>query len=231
MVGRGDVHGLVERLLRAPGEAQRELRAALTRLSEVSASERATWFDAALGCLNHPHPRVGAQLALLCGAMIEDDQPPERLAAALKEPLRSVAVAARRFHELARRTPPSEDEGVDDVTEIGRRRFTPADLARLTARDEPGANAYFSLETWYLPVVAAWTRRPRYLRRAQLDSALIEDFRALEWSGGAYWISILLEASFETPLIVIVPELGEVYRVELDGVSAGRRGAIRIGGG
>jgi len=203
-------------------QARPALVEALNRLRGLSAENRAAWFSALVKKVDQPDPQLGAYLALLCGALIEDELPPELLAEVLRAPLGRALAAAGRFVELTRAFPehgPARDaDEEDELVHLGRRSLPRSALNELVIEEPAGARAFFSLETWYLPVVAAWSRVPRHLKAAQEDVGFMHHLGALDRAGGAYWMSILLGAAIDQPLVILVPELNEAYSLRIDGV-------------
>jgi len=95
-----------------------------------------------------------------------------------------------------------------------------AELRKLSARDRAATVAWQSMNTWYRPAVAAWTRAPHVLREVHRNSALRAAVNKL---GGdtstSHWLSQLLAALVDATLLIRFPELGEAWTLVADGVT------------
>lgn len=163
------------------------------------------------------HPELGAQLATLGGAIVEmGGVSAGPFARALAVPVRAVLASARRFLESVAAAPADDS---DDAADLGVNRISARDLLAIEARDPHAVASFQSLETWYRPVVAAWSRDVDALREAQSDAALRGDVLALGGvSEGTAWLSMLLNTLVDAPLVLLVPELHEAYSITATGV-------------
>ena len=174
------------------------------------------------------NPNVAAHLALGGGALVENGAPAALLGRALVAPLRRALVDATRVLEAVDAMPEIEvdhDEGGEHdhgtgVVVIAGKHVATASLHELALRDRAATRAWRSLEMWYRPAVAAWTRGPDVLREVQLDGELR---RAVATLGGAtetsLWLSQLLAAVFDARFVARFPELGESWTFLADGVT------------
>jgi len=231
------------------------------------------------------HPQVGAHIALMGGALVENGASPVGIGRAIVAPvLRALTDAARMFaharehghqhgaeegdeehdhgghshdqedadhdhahshshshsHENDNENDNDNDNDGDHVhvhdndngddnghadddhshsLEIGGWALSDDDLRTIAAKDVAAVRAWFSLEMWYRPAVACWSRDRSLLREVQgnraLRDALARIGRATETS---HWLSVLIETLVAAPLVVLVPELGEAWRMTADGV-------------
>lgn len=168
----------------------------LGRSDALSARER----DAALSSLGRlitgDDPRLAAHAALVGGALIEHGASAAALVELIEEPLeRWLAQAVDEAEAMLEAA--EEDEA---------------------ALDAPGP-ALASLDVWYRPAVAAWTRAPDRLRRSAARPGLR---RALDelWQGstGAFWMWLLMSATRGERFVVLVPANRTAYAMTLDGV-------------
>ena len=162
-------------------------------------------------------PLAAAQLALLGGALIEGDHAADVLAGALRDPLVSAMRLAARFLECmqaaADNDPPGEDDDLDDLGLV-----TVATAAGLAEADPDGHAALASLEIWYRPVVACWSRVDGAIARARDDVELMTLLLALEARTATSWIATLCFALRRDPFVVLIPELDEAFSLRVDGV-------------
>lgn len=103
--------------------------------------------------------------------------------------------------------------------EIGGWALSDDDLQRIAAKDVEAVRAWFSLEMWYRPAVACWSRDRGMLREIQSTPGLRVAIATLgRETDTSYWLSILIETLVKAPVIVLVPELEEAWSMTLDGV-------------
>lgn len=97
--------------------------------------------------------------------------------------------------------------------------LTDEELETIAARDVAAVRAWASLEMWYRPAVASWSRDLSVLRDVQARSTLRSAIEAL---GGetatTHWLSVLLATVASAPFVVLVPELQEAWAFTADGV-------------
>jgi len=92
-------------------------------------------------------------------------------------------------------------------------------LLGLAEEDPDGHAALVSLDTWYRPVVAGWTRHEAALREAQADVVLMERLAALDGAVlGTTWLNTLCHALSDAPLVLLFPELREAWTLRASGV-------------
>lgn len=143
-------------------------------------------------------PELAARAALVAGALVESGASAALLAELVIEPIeRWLAEAAREAQELA----DAAERGTDAV-------------------DDPlSGPALTSLDTWYRPAVAAWTRAPGVLTDAAARPRLREGLDELrEGSKGAFWMWMLMSATRGERFVVLVPADRTAYAMTLDGV-------------
>ena len=102
---------------------------------------------------------------------------------------------------------------------VGRKAVTREILDAIADKDLVAVQAWFSLDIWYRPAVATWTREPAVLHEAQrsqsLRAALARLGSATETS---HWLSLLIETVFAAPFVLLFPETAEAWRLTADGV-------------
>jgi hypothetical protein len=102
---------------------------------------------------------------------------------------------------------------------IGSKAVTREILDGIAEKDLVAVQAWFSMDIWYRPAVATWTRDPAVLREAQRSQTL---HAALDKLGSAtetsHWLSLLVETVFDARFVVLFPELGEAWQLTADGV-------------
>lgn len=199
-----------------PQGAGRVMSELFEELRSASPEGRAAALVAVAGRLGTAQPVLAAHLATLGGAIVEMDVPAAPLARALVAPVRGALASGRRFLERIARATTSEEP---DAIAIGPARIARRELASIEAEDPAAIEAFFSLETWYLPAVASWTRDVDTLREVQHDPAIRADVEAIGgMSEGTHWLSLILTTLVDAPLIFLVPELGEAYSLTATGV-------------
>jgi hypothetical protein len=212
------------------GAAQEALVGLLDALKAGSPADRSAAVAAIAARVGHQDPHVGSYLGLLGGALLEAGAPAQPLALALCESLRRVVAAASRFLVLARQfavlgeDPPADDDADppadgDGVIEIGDLRLPASALDALATTDWFAARSFFSLEIWYRPAAAAWTRHLATLRDRQADREFCDGVAAIGGaSSGGHWLGLLLGTAIDAPLVILLPELGEAYGLIMNGV-------------
>lgn len=102
--------GQIEALFAADeaGGAMTALAGLVSEVASTPAEERAVALEQIAARIGHPDPRVGARLALACGALVESEISPAPLARALAEPLGRALSTARRFVDQIAVLPESE---------------------------------------------------------------------------------------------------------------------------
>ena len=172
-----------------------------------------TWVVERVG---HPNPEFGAHIAVVGGALVERGASAARLGQALVAPLEASLVNARRLLERAATL---ADEPGDDAIPVGARQLSPATLRAIADDDVDAVNGWISLETWFRPAVAAWTRAPEVLREVQANATVRAAVAALAGATATtHWLSQLIETVFAAPFVVLVPELDEAWTFRADGV-------------
>jgi hypothetical protein len=196
--------------------AQTLLADLVGKVSLEPVPERASVVESIANRLGRLHPQVAAHLALGAGALVESGVSAAVLGHAMLDPLERILAEASRFIDHLEAVEDSSDEG---AVPIGRRTIARADIDAIADDDYRSVASFFSLETWYRPAVAAWTRdraslvefgkRPR-MRKALSDLGDSND--------GSFWLSILIDATVEERFVFLFPELDEAYEAVLDGV-------------
>ncbi|MBA3461527.1 MAG: hypothetical protein H0T46_16315 [Deltaproteobacteria bacterium] len=112
-----------------------------------------------------------------------------------------------------------DDDDHDHAVEIFGFALGEDDLKAIAAKDVAAVRAWFSLEMWYRPAVACWTRDLTVLREVQANQELRDAIGVLgHESPTPHWLSVLIETLADAPMIVLVPELGEAWSFTADGV-------------
>jgi hypothetical protein len=103
--------------------------------------------------------------------------------------------------------------------EIGGFALSDENIRAIAAEDVAAVQAWFSLDMWYRPAVACWTRDPAVLREVQANRELRAAIKGIgRETQTSYWLSILIESLDDSPLIVLIPELGEAWTMTAKGV-------------
>jgi hypothetical protein len=182
--------------------------------------------------VDHADPRVGAKLAIAGGALVEYGADPTALARAIVAPLERSLINAKRFVDLAKAEPDLESEddesasagpeaGEDEAyLEVDGRALSQETVDRLARKAFDSLIAFMSLETWYRPAAATWSRDTTVLKQQQDSDRFMRALSALgSASIGTHWLSILLGSAMDTRLIVFVPEVEEAWSLHVDGIS------------
>ena len=220
--------GLVERLDAAIARFDRgheywqaasdEMTAIVREASTAAPAVHESLTAALAARFDHEHPVLGAHLALLAGALVETGIRLGSVGSALLVPLERTLVAAQRFVELANEHAGDGDGDPKRGLFVGDKYLSEASLAALSSRDVEAVRAFESLQTWYRPAVALWTRDRATLRRAQAEPTLRAAVEALaKLSQGAFWLATLLDVCIEVPFVVLIPELQEAWELIVDG--------------
>ncbi len=167
--------------------------------------------------IDHDDPRIGAYLALAGGALVESGAPAREIGRAIVAPVTHACEAARRFVARVGELP---DEPGDDAIEVGDRSISRATLDAIGATDREAVIAWFSLDHWYRPAVACWTRDVGVLLEVQRDRELRAAVAALgSATSTSHWLSLLLETVLDARFVVLFPELREAWSFIADGVN------------
>jgi len=160
------------------------------------------------------HLEAGAALAMAGGSLVEDGASAGPLGRAIIEPIVRSLVAGRRLLDALR------GRYVEDGdVRIGEGEVTEKTMNELTASDAESIVAWRLLDEWYAPAVASWTRDLTVLREAQCDEQLCALVRTIgDATPTTEWLSRLLAAVLDAPFVVLFPEIGEAWRVRIDGV-------------
>ena len=112
-----------------------------------------------------------------------------------------------------------DHDGEEEKVVIGAKLAGKADLDAIAETDLVAVQAWFSLDIWYRPAVATWTREPAVLREVQRNQELRDALKELgSTTETSHWLSLLIETVFEAPFIFLFPETGEAWRLTADGV-------------
>jgi hypothetical protein len=160
------------------------------------------------------HLDAAATLAMAGGTLVEYGAPAGPLGRAIIDPLVRSLIAGRRLLEALR------GRYVEDGdVQIGDGEVTEKTMDELTAADSESVLAWRLLEEWFAPAVVCWTRDVAVLREAQRDEQLCALVRAIgDATPTTMWLSRLLAAVLDAPFVVLFPEIGEAWRVMVDGV-------------
>jgi hypothetical protein len=172
--------------------------------------------------------KAAAHLALGGGALVENGAPAAVLGRALVEPLKRAlgdagrvvdAVAAMAEVQVDHDDEAEHDHG-DDVQVIAGKHVATDELRALARRDPATTIAWASMEMWYRPAVAAWTRAPEVLREVQRDGELRAAVGKLRSeTNTSHWLGQLLPALLDAAVLVRLPEIGETWSFVVDGVT------------
>jgi len=204
------------------GEAFERLPTLFPALHESSRAVRDVTYRFLTKHAAHPHPTLGARFALAAGALVEQDADPAYLAQKIVPPLKRALDAATRLIAAVERLPPSptEVEPSDDTLDVSGRTLDAEMVNLLRSADPEAAAAFESLELWYRPAVASWTRAPAILRALQSDTELAAALKAVrDASDGGRWLYLVSKVAFETSFVALLPEIDEGWAFTVDGVS------------
>jgi hypothetical protein len=200
-----------------------ELAACVDEASAAPVSVRDSMVAALAERLDHEHPGLAAQLALLGGVLVERGVASGPLGAAMLLPLERALEAAQRLVAMVNERhvdPPDEDEPSDpeDGMYVGEHHLSNDEILGLADRDLEAVRAFQSLEIWYRPIAAVATRDRALLGKMQDTPSLCASARAISRScDGAFWIAWVLEISVELPFVILIPELKEAWEMVVDG--------------
>jgi len=208
---------LVDRFAAGDDDAGNEAWLALFHEAERHHAIGVAILDEIIARLAVVPPLAAAQLALLGGALVEGGHAADALARAVRDPLvASMRLAARfvdRVAAAAVDNPPGEDDDLDDLG------LVPVAVAAALAEADPdGHAALASLDIWYRPVVACWSRVDGAIARAHDDVELMDLLQSLERRTATSWITTLCFALRRAPFVVLIPELDEAWSLRVDGV-------------
>jgi hypothetical protein len=112
-----------------------------------------------------------------------------------------------------------EHEGDEARAMIGDKAVDRDTLDTIAAKDLVAVQAWFSLDVWYRPAVATWTRAPAILRELQQSGELRAALAKLgSTTETSHWLSLLVETVFDAGFVVVFPETGEAWTFVADGV-------------
>lgn len=189
----------------------------LDTAASSTAAEQTQVVEELLPTLSEHDAELASYFATLAGTIVEKEADPRGLAAALRQPLLRALRDAKPFVDRIREAPQSS---ADDAEFVGYKKLSRETLAAIRYANPQAAEAYWSLDTWYIPAVATWSRAPDVLAERQADSELTQAITALNgWSLGAHWLQLLLGSTVAEPFILIFPELPVAFEMTLHGVS------------
>lgn len=165
----------------------------------------------------HEQPDLAANLALACGALVEKGAPVEALARAIAKPITHHVQRAAEFVAFAELEAPVKEGELGGLW-LGSHSISQASLEQLHAKHPVLAASFQSLEVWFRPVVALWSRCRSVLNEQRQNTALGEGLKRVSAVSSAHWIRVLLGDTFEDPFIILAPESNAGFEVVLDGV-------------
>lgn len=164
--------------------------------------------SAMISRVGHDHPVIGAHFALVGGGLVQEGAPTGALGRAIVRPFGRAMIDAMRLLDRSADLPDEPDAERSVV--VGDKTLSEATLDVIAAEDEATVRAWRSLDLWYRPAVATWTRDLSVLRDVQRDGpfrhALAPLVRAAD---GMRWVSTLAEALIDDRLVFLFPELEE----------------------
>jgi hypothetical protein len=102
---------------------------------------------------------------------------------------------------------------------IGSKAVTSEILDGIADKDLLAVQAWFSMDIWYRPAVATWTRDTSVLREVQRSASLRAALAELGSNAEtSHWLSLLIETVFDAPFVFLFPETKEAWRVSMTGV-------------
>ena len=201
-----------------PRDALVALSQLVGELTEVSPEAREEALRVIVTRIDHEEPQLGAHLALAAGALVEGGLDARPLARAVVAPLARVLAASKRFVEHAESMPHAGDDL--DGLPVGDKILANESVDAIAEEDHESVAAFFSLDTWYRPAVAALTRDVPTLREAQRDGVFDASLGALQGkSPAAHWLGILRKVLFDGAFVVLFPEIDEGYAFSSWGVA------------
>ena len=195
----------------------RGLSELIEHTSQLPSDEQQVALAIIAAAFHHEQPDLAANLALACGALVERGAPVERLARAIAQPITHHVQRAAEFVALAEAEEPAK-EGEAGGLWLGSYSISQASLEELHAKHPVLAASFQSLEVWFRPVVAMWSRCRPVLNEQRQNTALREGLERVSAVSSAHWIRVLLGDTFEDPFIILAPEANLGFEVILDGV-------------
>jgi hypothetical protein len=111
------------------------------------------------------------------------------------------------------------DDEAEEAVMIGSKAATRDILDAIADEDLVAVQAWFSMDIWYRPAVATWTRDPAILHEVQRRATLRDALGKLgSHTETSHWLSLLIETLDSAPFVILFPELQEAWRFVADGV-------------
>jgi hypothetical protein len=217
MLVREEVGRVAERLEHNDWDGAQERLSLLMQYVATRPEARARAAEALVERIGDHDPRAGAMFALACGALVEQGADVAKLARAIAPPLERALVLAGRFARRAEQLP--DEPELEDGIEVGGRLLSHTRLQTLADRDPEAAAGFLSLDDWYRPAVAAWTRDVEALAGAQGSATLRAAIDAAAACSGVSWLAMLMRVGLGAPCVVLLPEIGEGWSLRLSGVT------------
>lgn len=204
----------------APKLAAERVPALVRRLLDGALADRELAMRKLIAWCQTADSLAGARFAIAGGALVESGVAPTGLGRALIEPIERALVASARFFAAVAVLPSAEEEDATtgDGLYIGQNFYTREALQPIVLADVAAFEAYQSLDIWYRPAVAAWTRDAAVLREAQARSVLGAAAKTMALaSTGAGWLTRILRVCLNEPFVVTIPELDETWELSMSG--------------
>ena len=182
----------------------------------VTPQARSQLYEELTRWVAHERAGLGARFAIQAGALIEAGCDPAPLARAIAQPLTQVFKDAERFVLATQACPEDQSE---EAVRVGHRSISRESVNEVGSQDPAAAEAYFSLEIWYRPAVASFTRSREAMIAAQKNQPFRDALARVRYVSEASWIAVLLDSAIEEPFVFLFPQLGEAYSAVVDGVT------------
>lgn len=171
-----------------------------------------------LAALDAPHAQAGGIAAFLCGTAVEAGGSPEPVARAVLAKLPGLlhaAVAAQseleKLDEL--------DLDADGGTPVGARLLPSDSVQRIVDEYPDAARAFFAIDLFCRPLIAALTRAPPLLRSAEAEAVITTLSAFEETSEYAYFLARLLRVPIDETWLVVDPTIERAFEVGVSGVA------------
>lgn len=173
-----------------------------------------------LAALDAPHAQAGGIVAFLCGTAVEAGGSPEPVARALLAKLPGLLDAAGAAQsELEKLDELDPDADADGGRQVGAR-LLHADSVQTVVDAYPDATrAFFAIDLFCRPLIAALTRAPTLLHSADADAVRAGLYAFEDTFECAHFLARLLRVPIDEEWIVIDPTIERAFEMRVSGVA------------
>ena len=190
-----------------------EVQSAIQAFFDDVRHDTAAQAEAALGILSKGigvnDTECAAQVALVCGALVERGLDPAPMGPAMLQRLRSIVPLARRLHDgcMTRVSLDAHDAEAQLAQAL--------EQARASTSAE--AAAWNLLESLFQPAIAMFAASPGLRDQGR---SLLADLEAISANhAGAHWIATLLKVLHEEPYVALEPATGRGIAGRMSGIA------------